>query len=231
MLAAQITAARDAAAKKTVPKVKPLAERIADALDFRAWSALTPEADKILSQVAADGGMEGLIQVDVDTPAITEQVNEDAVRWAKERAAELVGMRYADDGTLEENPDAEWAITESTRDMLRTDIERAIVDGTTTDELAGQLAQSHAFSRERAERIARTEVAKADVQGNLAAYRRSGVVEGKEWILGSEHNDTDECDDAEAMGVVPLDSDFGGVGDPPAHPNCTCDIVPVLTAK
>jgi hypothetical protein len=108
------------------------------------------------------------------------------------------------------------------------DITDAIEEGTSTDDLADQLEENYAFSEARAETIARTEVATADVEGNLQAYRDSGVVEGKEWILGSEHPDIGcECEDAADMGVVPLDDDFGGIGDPPAHPNCECDMLPV----
>lgn len=194
------------------------------------WSGLVPDAEQVLARMAEDGTLEALIQVGVDDPGITEQVNERALAWAKARAAELVGMRYNADGVLVENPDADWAITESTREMLCADVAQAIEDGTSTDDLAAQLADRYAFSDDRAATIARTEVARADVAGNLAAYQASGVVEGKEWLLGSEHDGPDECDEAEAMGVVPLDSDFGGVGDPPAHPRCACDILPVLVS-
>jgi hypothetical protein len=112
--------------------------------------------------------------------------------------------------------------------MLRAAVADAIEEGTSTADLAAALEESYAFSEDRAETIARTELARADVEGNLTAYRDSGVVEGKEWILGSEHGDADECDEAAAMGVVPIDDDFGGIGDPPAHPNCACDVLPVL---
>jgi len=75
--------------------------------------------------------------------------------------------------------------------------------------------------------IARTETIRADCQGNLAAYKNSGLVSGKKWILGSEHTGDDECNDNAAEGEIPLDQDFSS-GDeaPPAHPNCVCDFVP-----
>lgn len=188
-------------------------------INFDDWAKLEPSAEKILLRISMNGGAEALSQIGVDDSAITDQVNESAAAWSHDRAAELVGKKWVD-GELIDNPSAEWAITESTREMLRADVATAIEEGLSTDQLADELAASYGFSDSRAEMIARTEIADADVQGNLAAYRESGVVEGKEWILASEHNEPDECDDAADMGVVPLDDDFGGVGDPPAHPNC-----------
>jgi hypothetical protein len=153
-----------------------------------------------------------------------------AAEWAKERAVDLVGMRRQADGTLVANPDARWAITESMREQLRGDVVQAIEDGRSTEALAEELEESYAFSGAGADTIARTEVARADVQGNLAGYAASGLVSGKRWLLGSEHgaDDVDECDTPAALGVVPLDDDFGGIGDPPAHPNCVCDVIPAL---
>lgn len=221
--------ARPGLAKMSAAEALALATEIAQRLDLSDWATIVPEIEQILLDVTEDGMAAAFDQIGVTMGVSTDQVNEDAVAFARERAAELVGMAYNADGDLVENPNAEWAITDSTRDMLRGDITTAIEEGTSTDDLADQLADSYAFSEARAETIARTEVAQADVEGNLQAYQDSGVVEGKEWILGSEHPDIGcECEDAADMGVVPLDNDFGGIGDPPAHPNCECDVLPVL---
>jgi hypothetical protein len=225
-LAAQITALIAGTEKKKADKV----ERVLTGLDFDSWVKLIPSTEKILLRIALDGGGEGLAQVGVDDSAITDQVNELAAGWAHDRAAEMVGKKW-DGDELIDNPDAKWAITESTREMLRGDVATAIEQGLSTDDLANELADAYGFSDTRAENIARTEIAKADVEGNMTAYRESGVVSGKEWLLGSEHEIDDECDEAEAMGVVPIDDDFGGIGDPPAHVNCTCDVLPVLAEE
>jgi SPP1 gp7 family putative phage head morphogenesis protein len=76
--------------------------------------------------------------------------------------------------------------------------------------------------------IARTETAKADVEGNIEAYKQSGVVSGKQWITGA--GCCDLCDELDGT-IVEIDEDFpneGGSG-PPLHPNCRCDVLPVLT--
>jgi hypothetical protein len=227
-IAAQISALIRRTTKDDVDPV----DRILPELDFDGWVTLVIDGEKILVHIVVDGSGQAFSQVGADlTPEITDQVNEAATAWAKERAASMVGMRYEADGTLVANPNAEWAITESTRDLLRTQVADAIEKGLSTDEIAAVLADSYAFSDARAETIARTEIASADIQGSLIGWKKSGVVEGKEWLLGSEHNGEDECDEAADMGVVALDDDWGGIGDPPAHPNCECDISPVLMAE
>jgi hypothetical protein len=215
----------------TAAEAKSVTDELLAQLHLGDWSSLVPELQALLLAVSEDGIRVAFHQLGmVPTADLTEQVNEKAVEWARDRAAELVGMRYNDAGALVENPNAAWTITEATREQLRGDVERAIEDGTSTDELAAQLQTSYAFSEDRADTIARTELAAADVEGNLIAYRDSGVVGGKIWVLGSEHDDNSECEcgDAADMGVVDLDDDFGGIGDPPAHPNCVCDVLPVL---
>ena len=46
--------------------------------------------------------------------------NTAAEAYSRERVAELLGMKYTDDGLLVTNPDARWAISDTTRDRLRT---------------------------------------------------------------------------------------------------------------
>lgn len=228
-LAAQIVQAR---ARMTKAAEEEDVDAIVESLDLSAWGALGADVEPLLLKIALDGIAVAFKQIGfAPSPDIVAQVNQKAVEWAKERAAELVGKRVLVDGSVVDNPNAAYAITESTREQLRSLVVDAIEEGTSSTDLATQLEESYAFSEDRAETIARTELAAADVQGNLTAYRDSGMVSGKEWILGSEHGegDPDECDDASEMGVVPLDDDFGGIGDPPAHPNCVCDILPVLT--
>jgi hypothetical protein len=204
-------------------------DAILDAIDFSGWDDLRDQLEALLIGVTQDGIGVAFQQIGFDAPQdIVDQVNESAADWARARAADMVGMTYDADGNLVPNPNPGMAITEGTRTLLRGDVERSIEEGWSVDEFADVLSENYAFSDTRAETIAHFEIAQADVEGNLVAYRDSGEVSGKEWVLGSEHDDDDECDDAAAMGVVPLDDDFGGIGDPPAHPRCVCDILPVL---
>lgn len=204
-------------------------QKILDEIDFAGLVVLAGDFEAVYEAVAKDGAIQALVQIGItDDEMMVNLVNEKAVEWAKARGAEMVGKKIDSNGDLVENPNARWRIDESTRDMLRADVAQAIEEGWSNDKLAEQLAGNYAFSDERADTIARTETAYADVQGNLIAYNESGVVEGKEWITGA--GCCDDCDELDGE-VVALGDDFpNGAGDaPPYHPNCRCDLLPVLT--
>ncbi len=85
--------------------------------------------------------------------------------------------------------------------------------------------------RSRARMISRTEIKRAQVEGQLASMREaldSGLADpataGKKWITGA----TDVCNICSDLGfsrAIHIDQSFEGVGDgPPAHPNCRCDL-------
>lgn len=184
-------------------------------LRFEGIEATQDEVAALLAQAAQNGGLAAFTQIDVEDKAIVSQVNTLAVEWAENRAAELVTK-----------------IQESTRDYLRADVTQAVEEGWSTKQLGQALQENFGFSESRSDMIARTEIARADVEGNLMAYRESGVVSGKESILGSEHDAPDECDDNADAGVIPLDEAFpsGDMG-PPYHPNCVCDVLPVVSEQ
>jgi SPP1 gp7 family putative phage head morphogenesis protein len=190
---------------------------------------LLDEVRPLLEEIAKEGGAAALAQIEfADDESIVNLVNERAVEYAAERSAEMVGKRVDEFGDLIDNPNAEWQIDDATREALRSDVETAIEEGWSNDRLADAIATNYAFSDDRAEVIARTETAYADIAGNMAAYRASGQVEQKEWSTAP-----DACDDCvELDGVtVDLDEDFPGDGGdgPPLHPDCRCDVLPVLT--
>ena len=85
--------------------------------------------------------------------------------------------------------------------------------------------------RSRSRMISRTEIKRAQVQGQLSSMRQAvddGLADprtaGKKWITGA----TDVCPMCSDLGfskAILLDQSFHGVGDgPPAHPNCRCDL-------
>ena len=162
------------------------AKRIADQLDLGKMDDLAETARAPLANVAADGAVLALAQVGAGAKSeMLTLVNEAAVAYARDRAAEMVG-RVLIDGVLVDNPDAQWVITDTTRVMLRSLIRQAIEGGWSAKRLAAEIEDADAFSGERAERIARSEVLTASNHGNLAAYKASGVVIGKDWLLGPE---------------------------------------------
>ncbi len=208
VIAAQVVAARERLGKTAEDDVRAIME----ALDFEGWAKLIPELKPIMEEIIREAARAGMTQLDLsrDINQMLTIINRYAVSYAGARGSELV-----------------TGITEVTRNMIRVDVARAIEEGQSNDALAQAIRENTAFSGERAELIARTESASADVQGNLEAYRMSGVVSGKQWITGA--GCCDLCNELDGV-TVDLDEDFpndGGAG-PPLHPNCRCDVLPVL---
>ena len=200
-----------------------------DDISFDSWiEELEGSLEKHLIEVAKSGAGEAYQQLAIDDPSAFKLANDDAVTWAKEQAASMVGQTYVD-GELVPNPNAEYNILDATREMIRSDVAQAIEEGWTNDELASKLSDSYAFSDARADMIARTEIARADVQGSLILYKDSGVVDQKQWITGAGC-----CDDCQELNdeVVDIDENFSDGSDgPPAHPACRCDVIPVVAQQ
>lgn len=157
----------------------------------------------------------GATQVGLSIIDITDQVDKAAVAYAARRGGELIKDLA---GTTESD--------------MRTLLERAVEEGMSADELSTAVEGLGAFSDYRADRIARTELAYAHVQGNVEGWRVSGEVVGKRSILSDLHSVPDQCDEAAEAGVVPFDDDFvEGYAFPPYHPLCECDVVPVLRER
>jgi hypothetical protein len=95
--------------------------------------------------------------------------------------------------------------------------------------------------------VARTESARAFVEGERLGWQESNVVQGKQWMLAA--GACPFCDATAQRGtakVYNLDEPFWKMGDTittgggsftvrygdvqgaPLHPNCRCDILPVL---
>ena len=197
-------------------------------INFNGWTVLFDDIQPVLEEIAKYSAARALAQVDITDKDITKMVDEYAVAWSRFRAAQLVGKRI-EEGKLVDNPDADWAITESTRTYLRSTVTEAVNEGWSTQMLEKEIMESAAFDKNRANMVARTEIAFADVEGRLIGYKNSGVVTGKMSIMADGHDDDDECDENAAAGVIPIDDAFpSGDSGPPYHPRCECDIIPIV---
>jgi len=205
-----------------------VASVIATDIGLEDVDGLAEEISKLLGEAAKDGATAALKQVGITDEDVFDFANEQAVAFAKDRGAELVGKKWVGDELID-NPSAKWAITQSTRDALRGYVAKAVKEGWSGDELKQKIVKGFAFSPARAEMIARTEVARADTAGNLTGWKESGVVSGKEWLLSNIHPRTDICDDNASVGKISFNSPFpsGDMG-PPAHPACECAVIPVI---
>ena len=213
--------------------------QIIEMLSFDSFDSVPDDIHNSLKAVfgeSAENQIENVyifVEDDVKKDDVFNLANEDAKDYAHERSAELVGKKWVND-KLVDNPDAKWAITDTTRDSLRSVIESAYADALTPAQLSKEIQLSYGFSKERAKMIAKTEMTKASTQGALAGWKRTGVVEGKEWIIGDDHEENADCDCADNAdeGVIALD-DTWSLGDdgPPNHPNCNCSMAATLSAE
>lgn len=209
--------------KASKPKIKP---------GEPDWHVLYGILNDGIAEAFRTNAKQAVIDVGVDSSVdITNLLDERALAYADSRAAELVGMKHDKKGRLITNPNPKYAISDSTREGVNELVSNAVEEGWSAQDLANELLDSWEFSASRAETIARTELAFAHTNGNMAGWQESGVVEKKQSILGSEHDMDDECNDNADAGPIPLDEPFPS-GDllPPYHPNCVCDVIPILSA-
>lgn len=207
-----------------------IVDMILDELDYDGWSVLFDDAAKCLAMIARQSGAQALKQVEVTDKDITKFVDANAVTWAKERAAEMVGKKW-DGEKLIENPNPRWAITESTRDYLRGTISSAVEEGWSPQKLAKEITSNEQIWEDRAKMIAQTELNAAHAEGNLIGWKESGVVKGKQSLCLHDENyqGDDPCPGNSDAGVIGIDELFpSGDNGPPFHPNCKCVLLPAL---
>lgn len=199
---------------KIVINWKSLIDKVTPSIEFSAHDSI--------KLVAAE------IEV-ISTKDALKLMFTEARDWAKERAADLVGMKKVD-GKFVPNPNAAYAIDEATRGFIRADVVNAIEQGLSTQELAKTLQENYAFSEVRSEAIARTETAFASMQGALISYRETearGIEMFKSWSTVGDDKVSSECLENEAEGIIPMGQLFkNGEDAPPQHVNCRCGIIP-----
>lgn len=195
-------------------------QAILDSLDLAILAMAQDELEEFLEEIAADSARLVLSQMGIEniSDGIVNRVNERALNWARERAAELVSF----------DDDVDPLLAQTTRDMLRSTIAGGIEQNLGMPEIAKLIEDNYAFSEERAFVIASTEITSANSEGALNSYREAaeeGIEVKKSWLrLG------DACPicvgNAEA-GPIPLDEPFpSGDMAPGAHPYCRCVLVP-----
>jgi SPP1 gp7 family putative phage head morphogenesis protein len=209
---------------------KETPEDIANGVDSSDFEEAVPDIGDALAGVAADSAQRTLTQIGVgDIADLVNQVNDRAVRSAHDRAAEMVGMRRLADGTLAPSKNAKNTITETTRDAIRSIIADGLSDNIGSDQIAQNIEDATAFSPERAELIAHTEVGNINSLASLdsaQAAADAGVAVFKGWLTAGDERVEEICRGNEAAGFIPLDDDFpSGDAAPLAHPRCRCTLV------
>ena len=139
------------------------------------------------------------------------------------------------DWELSNNAASDWAvshvgelvrgITDTTRDRIRVEVANFVQNKETIGQLKKRLTSP--FGEERAHMIAVTETTRAYAEGNMAAWKESGFIDGKRWNTNRDELVCPLCGPLDDE-VVPLNSDFSdGTHLPPRHPRCRCWTTPV----
>jgi len=189
-------------------------QKILKAIETQKWAVIWDDMAPLLEAITREGVAQAFLQIGFSPEAeMAAAANDLAMNWARSWAAELVGKIWQE-GKLVHNPDEKYSLLESTREMLRADVAQALEEGWSSARLADAIRDSYGFSEARAQMIARTETVRADIHGNLLAWRQSGVVSKRKWILSSSGNVCEECEGYEGMEAA-VDEEFPQ-GDPPA---------------
>jgi len=139
------------------------------------------------------------------------------------------------DWTLANNAAANWAlryvgrlvrlINDTTRQRIQVEVANFIQNQENIGQLKNRLAPL--FGEERAHMIAVTETTRAFAEGNEAAWKESGVTEGKRWNTNTDELVCPLCGPLHGE-IVPLNSSFSdGTDRPPRHPRCRCWETPI----
>lgn len=202
----------------------------ADTVDLGGFDLLVNAVPAELESVMKDSGRQALMQLGIEHESnLVNQVDLDSLDFAVKRGAEMVGKKWVD-GELVDNPNADWVISDATRDEIRNLVADVQSGDLKLTDLADAIMNSTGFSPERAQLIARTEIMNANAQGSLASYKAAakiGVNIKKAWE--PDESACEICQANAAQGAIPVDDDFDSDDDsPPAHPNCECVLVPVI---
>jgi hypothetical protein len=194
-------------------------------------SAIQRRITGILADIIGTGGDHAIEQLGIDQAF--DVTNQDVAKFIDEYA-----IRLADEAST------------TTINRLRPQLAEMASDGASNASIIELLEQdpSGLFSSERANVIARTESARAFVEGEKVGWKQSGVVKGSTWLLAPN-----ACEFCRAMAkmfndkTVPLDEpylkagtvltgadggrmtlSYGDVTGPPLHPQDRCDLAPVI---
>jgi len=209
---------RDEAAKEEQPG-QPSDQAIDQAMN---WTVLVRDAQPHIGRAFAEGGELAIQKVGEESIAFG-MVDQAAADYAEARAAEMVGMRRQPDGTLVENPNAEWSISKTTRKQVHDLVARSTKEGWSNKQLVDEI-ESATMWEARADAVARSEVAIAVNQGAAQTYKEAGVKTGTvldgPGCLEDGHDDGAAGVNGETWTVARFQAN------PIGHPHCRRDFVP-----
>lgn len=119
--------------------------------------------------------------------------------------------------------DRVWEDTNKLASRVSSDVEQALIQGTSPEKLAKKVKSDFGSTAYQAQRVINTEVARATTAAQTESYKASGVVNRVMWDAALEDSTCDEC--AALDGKI---FDIDDAPDLPLHPNCRCALIPVI---
>lgn len=117
-------------------------------------------------------------------------------------------------------------INRTTADRLGTILARALAKGWSPSQIKDEVADLIDGDSDRALTIAQTETSRAVTTASRQLYEELGV-ELVEWLVADP---CDICEENAGVSPIGIGETFpSGDTEPPAHPNCVCDIAPYVT--
>lgn len=161
----------------------------------------------ILTEVAIASGEQALLLIGSKQPYIPKTKAIDIRKFIQEQIEFFMGSMLDTDQEI---------MTDIITDGLQA--------GSSIPQIRKQILDKFTdYTKVQAERITRTEVLRTSNAAALDAWRDSGVVVGKQWLIAGA---IDVCVDYDGQ-VVGINEEFSD-GDPPLHPNCRCTLLPVI---
>jgi len=167
----------------------------------------TIDFEPILTQVATQSGIEAMKLV------------------AEERVYKPYDIRKVVQARVEKFAES---MVKTDKDRIINIITDGVRNGDGIPKISGSIREAF-DSQAQAIMVTRTETAFAQSSAQMDAWKQSGVVEGKEWVV---NDPCPQCEpyDGEIVGLNKnfYDSSEFADGDPPLHPNCECALAPVV---
>lgn len=121
-----------------------------------------------------------------------------------------------------------WRHQDALKFELAKELERGLIAGKSSTELARDIRKIFGVSQSNAERLMRTELCRVQIDAQQKAYEENGV-EYFEFI-GGQAGACDECSRLNGT-VEKVEKMKPGLNAPPLHPNCRCSTAPYMDRK
>lgn len=196
---------------------------LADRIDLSGLSLAYDDYNDTVVAVTNDGARTEVARLVAADPSLEaaatgagfdmlDHQDPNAIEWARVHVADMIG----EDGQGGKLADA-------TRDMIRQAITTALKNHDDDTAIAEMLQNAYAFSEQRAELIARTEVRDALGAGSWIGAKAVGMDE-KRWLLSNDEGVCPLCEANAEQQWIPINQAFkSGAMYPLQHPNCRCD--------